>query len=47
MSEDILYPKAHTYGCKFQITPLKPGKPIAGCEMDKKWKVIVNEYIEI
>jgi predicted transcriptional regulator of viral defense system len=44
---DILYAKAHTYGCKFQKIPLKYNKPTENCEMDKRWKVIVNEYIEI
>ena len=44
---DILYSKAHTYGCKFQKIPLKYNKPVENCETNKKWKVIVNEYIEI
>jgi len=44
---DILYAKAHTYGCKFQKIPLKYNKPTENYEMDKRWKVIVNEYIEI
>ena len=44
---DILYSKAHAHGCKFQKIPLKYSKPTENCETDKKWKVIVNEYIEI
>jgi predicted transcriptional regulator of viral defense system len=44
---DILYSKAKTYGCKFQKIPLKYSKQIEGCNTDKKWKIIVNEHIEI
>ena len=44
---NILYSKAHTHGCKFQKIPLKYSKPIANCETNEKWKIIVNEYIEI
>jgi len=44
---DILYSKAQTHGCKFQKIPLKYSKPTENCETDKKWNVIINEYIEI
>ena len=44
---NILYTKARTNGCKFQKIPLKYSKPTKDCEIDAKWKVIVNEYIEI
>jgi hypothetical protein len=44
---EILYAKAKTHGCKFQKIPLKNSKPIANCEADTKWKVIINEQIEI
>ena len=44
---DILYSKAHTHGCKFHKIPLKYSKSIESCETNKKWKVIINESIEI
>jgi len=44
---DVLYSKAKTHGCKFQKIPLKYSNPITDCETNTKWKVIVNEYIEI
>jgi len=44
---DILYSKAKTHGCKFQKIPLKSGKTATDCEIDSKWKIVVNEYIEI
>ena len=44
---DILYLKAKTHGCKFQKIPLKSNKPITDCETNAKWKIIINEYIEI
>jgi hypothetical protein len=44
---DILYLKAKTYGCKFQKIPLKYSKPTEDCKINTKWKIIVNEYIEI
>jgi len=44
---EILYSKAKTHGCKFQKIPLKYSKPTEDCETNTKWKVIVNEYIEI
>jgi hypothetical protein len=42
-----LYSKAQTHGCKFQKIPLKYSKSAENCETDKKWKIIVIEYIEI
>jgi len=44
---DILFSKAQTYGCKFQKIPLKYSKSTAGCVINEKWKVIINEKIEI
>jgi hypothetical protein len=44
---DILYSKAHTHGCKFQKIPLKNNNPTKNCETNKKWKIIINEYVEI
>ncbi len=44
---DILYSKAKTHGCKFQKIPLKYGQSANDCETNSKWKIIVNEYIEI
>jgi predicted transcriptional regulator of viral defense system len=44
---EILYSKAQTHGCKFQKIPLKYSKPTKNCEVDMKWRIIINEYIEI
>jgi len=44
---DILFSKAQTYGCKFQKKPLKYSKPTDGCEANAKWKIVMNEKIEI
>ena len=44
---DLLYSKARAHGCKFQKIPLKHGRPTEGRETNDKWKIIVNEYIEI
>lgn len=44
---DSVYRLLKRSGLVLQAIPLKPGKSIAECEMDKKWKVIVNETIEI
>jgi hypothetical protein len=44
---EVLFSKAKTHGCKFQKIPLKHSKPTKDCETNKKWKIIVNEYIEI
>ena len=42
-----LFSKAQTHGCKFQKIPLKYSKSTVGCETNEKWKIIVNEKIEI
>lgn len=42
-----LYNKAKKYNCKFQQKPLKIGKSIENCKTNKKWKILVNELIEI
>lgn len=43
----ILYLKSEEFYCKFQKTPLKYGKPTEHCETNAKWKIIINETIEI
>jgi len=42
-----LYSKSQDFNCKFQKTPLKHSKPIEDCETNTKWKIIINETIEI
>ncbi|GHT34183.1 hypothetical protein FACS189434_09900 [Bacteroidia bacterium] len=42
-----LYERAIKFGCKFRKTPLKSKKSIVGCETNQKWKIIINEQIEI
>jgi len=44
---DILYSKAKTYGCHFQKIPLKNNKSTGDCETNEKWKIVINEKIEI
>jgi predicted transcriptional regulator of viral defense system len=44
---DILFSKAQTHSCKFQKIPLKYSKSTVGCKTNKKWKIIINEKIEI
>ena len=44
---NILFSKAKTHDCKFQKIPLKYGKPTENCEYNQKWKIIINEQIEI
>ena len=44
---EILFVKSQEFSCKFQKTPLKYSKPIEDCETNAKWKIIVNETIEI
>ncbi len=36
-----------TGGLGMKAVPLKLGMPVEGCEVDKKWKIIVNQEIEI
>jgi hypothetical protein len=43
----VLFSKAQTHGCKFQKIPLKYSKSIIDCETNEKWKIIINENIEI
>jgi predicted transcriptional regulator of viral defense system len=42
-----LLAKAKENGCIFQKIPLKYGNQTEGCEVDSKWKIIINEEIEI
>lgn len=42
-----LYLKSQKFGCKFQRIPLKYSKPTEDYEKNEKWKIIVNEQIEI
>lgn len=44
---NILFSKAKTHNCKFQKIPLKSNKPTEYCEINVKWKIIINEEIEI
>jgi hypothetical protein len=44
---NILLSKTQARGCKFQKIPLKYGNPTADCETNEKWKIIINEKIEI
>ena len=44
---EILYSKSQEFGCKFQKTPLKYSNKTAGYETNAKWKIIMNETIEI
>ncbi|KAA6302548.1 MAG: hypothetical protein EZS26_001380 [Candidatus Ordinivivax streblomastigis] len=43
----VLYAKAQKFGCKFQKIPLKYSKETEHCATDTKWKIIINEQIEI
>lgn len=44
---DAVYALLQSAGVRLQGTALKAGKPVAGYVMDKKWKIWVNETIEI
>ncbi len=44
---DKLFAKAKENGCTFQKIPLKTGNKTEGYEVDSKWKIIINEEIEI
>ena len=44
---ETLYSKIVTVGLKFRRVPFKINKPTDGCEVDKRWKVIINQKIEI
>lgn len=43
----VLYTKAKTYDCKFQKIPLKNNQSTNNCKTNEKWKIMVNEKIEI
>ena len=44
---ETLYSKIEVAGLKLRKVPFKINKPTEGCEVDKRWKVIVNQEIEI
>ena len=44
---DAIYGLLKRAGVRLQEAALKPGKTIEGCEMNGRWKIIVNEEIEI
>lgn len=44
---DDLYSRVEKYDISLRKTPLKNKKSIANCETNKKWKIIINEQIEI
>ena len=44
---DAVYDLLKRAGVRMQSAALKPGKVTNGCEMDSRWKIIVNEAIEI
>jgi predicted transcriptional regulator of viral defense system len=43
----MLWVKSQEFNCKFQKTPLKYSKPTKNSETNAKWKIIINETIEI
>ena len=44
---NVLFSKVQTHDCKFQKIPLKSNKPANDCETNEKWRIIINEKIEI
>jgi hypothetical protein len=44
---DALYAKALAHGCQFQKIPLKRGKKKNTFAVDARWKIIINEQIEM
>ena len=44
---NILFSKAQAHNCRFQKIPLKNNKPTDHCETNEKWRIIINEAIEI
>ncbi|MCL2074668.1 MAG: type IV toxin-antitoxin system AbiEi family antitoxin [Marinilabiliaceae bacterium] len=44
---EILFSKAKIHKCNFQLIPLKYNKHKIGFEVNTKWKIIINEIIEI
>lgn len=47
LQADNLYSCVEKYNISFRKTPLKNRNPIANCEANKRWKIIINEQIEI
>ena len=47
VAADAVYDLLKMAGVRMQPAALKPGKAIDGCEQDSRWKIIVNEEIEI
>jgi predicted transcriptional regulator of viral defense system len=43
----ILFAKSQKYNCKFQKIPLKYSNPTEDYQTNAKWKIIINETIEI
>lgn len=44
---DALFDLLKRAGVRLQRAALKAGKDAAGAEMDSRWKILVNERIEI
>ena len=44
---EILYSKIAVAGLKLRKVPFKINKPTEGCKVDKRWKMIINQEIEI
>jgi predicted transcriptional regulator of viral defense system len=44
---EVLLEKMKEFGCSTRNTPLKNRKSTVGCITNKKWRIIVNEQIEI
>jgi predicted transcriptional regulator of viral defense system len=44
---EILFKKSTEFGLEFSKIPLKNGKSAENCETNAKWKIIINEIIEI
>jgi len=44
---DLLYTKAQMHKCKFNMVLLKYDKEKGKSAVDERWKVIVNEQIEV
>ncbi len=44
---ESLHAKVKSAGLKFRRTPFKVNKPTESCDVDRKWKVIINQKIEI
>ncbi|MDY3141764.1 MAG: type IV toxin-antitoxin system AbiEi family antitoxin [Parabacteroides sp.] len=44
---ELFYTKMRTSGLKYRKIPFKIGKSTEGCKINDKWKVIINQEIEI